>query len=107
MIFFLSIMQSCDNYSWNDRDLKISQNRGDIIILALEKYHSDNLKYPNLLSDLIPNYIKKITQPIVGSKEWIYKKETIGFYLGVENLSGIGPVSFRTHEDNEWFTDTF
>lgn len=47
-------------FSANAINNKIAKGRADQLILAIERYHRDNSKYPKELNELTPKYILKV-----------------------------------------------
>ena len=47
-------------YSFVFRVKKIARSRAEILIATCERYKEKNNKYPGKLSDLVPDFIKKI-----------------------------------------------
>ncbi len=60
------------------------------IVAAIERYHSENTKYPEKLEDLVPAYLQELVKPKWGDSGWMYIGSETGFYLEVGNISGIG-----------------
>jgi len=47
---------------------------GDAIASALQRYRSDNHKYPPTLDHLVPDYVPEIPAPVAGDKRWEYSR---------------------------------
>lgn len=66
----------------DSRNIHNDQLVGDNVVLALEKYKADRDTYPDVLSELEPNYIGSIKQPRYGERRWDYihycKNDTFG-----------------------------
>jgi len=58
---------------------------GDQIVAALETFKGERGSYPDVLSELEPGYIRKITPPKYGAKRWDYihycKKDTFALFM--------------------------
>lgn len=64
---------------------------GDQIIAALDKYKEQRGSYPDVLSELEPSYIPKITPPRYGEKRWNYthycKNDSFGLAMSGRRLT--------------------
>jgi hypothetical protein len=56
----------------DESSVKSDELIGNQIIAALEKYKEQRGSYPDVLSELEPSYIPKITPPRYGEKRWNY-----------------------------------
>ena len=75
--------------------IKETTKRGNIIVDALERYHSDHGKYPDVLAALIPEYEPNIPLPTWGLGEWIYDPTDSGFDLRVNESKNTGDGNSR------------
>ena len=61
------------------------QRIGDQIIAALEKYKAERGLYPDTLTQLMPSYMRQITQPRYGERRWDYvhycKNDSFALYM--------------------------
>lgn len=64
---------------------------GNQIIAALEKYKAQSGSYPDVLSELEPTFIGKITPPRYGAKRWQYvhycKTDSFGLTMAGARLT--------------------
>lgn len=68
-----------------------TESRGDIIVQALERYHAVHSQYPATLTELCPNYLKRIPPPAWGMRVWQYSRNSAGdFYLAVNEDKNTG-----------------
>jgi hypothetical protein len=79
---------------------------GDQIIAALEKYRAQRGSYPDVLSELEPNYVGHITSPRYGEKKWTYvhycKNDSFGLAMWGKKLTDDGYV--YSSERKQWET---
>lgn len=61
---------------WSAARLAESQALGQPIIAAIERYKLARGKYPENLSELVPEFIPSISQPSAGNKAWFYERDT-------------------------------
>jgi hypothetical protein len=73
MILALVWLAGCDNQNWHEREIAESKTIGDLIFGALEGYRAKVGKYPNQLSELVPEFLSEIKPPTAGTKKWIYR----------------------------------
>lgn len=93
--------------AWDEKSVKESIRRGNLIANSLEKYKSKYGVYPEVLVGVVPEFSSRVKPPVVGDGEWEYEKEGEGFYLGVNGVDlELDPVLYRTHENDEWYMDT-
>jgi hypothetical protein len=82
---------------------------GNIIVEALDKYYVDNGVYPKTLDELVPNYLEKVPNHLVGNKQWYYHyrgdDETVFELLFSPNHIHRYPCCFYSSDDKEWYTD--
>jgi hypothetical protein len=91
MLIFICVV-GCSN-----SQLKDTEQSGNKIILALEKYRKDNGGYPKTLSELKPKYLQEVPLPTWGLKAWIYESDTNKFNLQVNETVYTGDG------DSHWF----
>jgi hypothetical protein len=53
---------------------RISRERGDAIVAALQAHHQATGTYPAALAELVPTYLAVIEQPTVGDRQWQYER---------------------------------
>ncbi|MEM1058623.1 MAG: hypothetical protein AAGK14_05195 [Verrucomicrobiota bacterium] len=102
-IFFLLLDYGFPEPAWSKEDIALTERRGNLIVDALENYHTDHGKYPKELTQLIPKYLVSIPNPAVDAKEWEYwpVRERIGFVLFLH-----GSESLHFYDKNKiWFHD--
>lgn len=58
---------------WSPRAVRESQERGNEIVAALERFRERHGSYPSELSELVPCYLRVIEPPLAGSQQWHYK----------------------------------
>jgi hypothetical protein len=79
---------------------------GDQIVAALEKYKAQRGSYPDVLSELEPNYIGHITVPRYGEQKWSYvhycKNDSFGLAMWGKRLTDDGYV--YSSERKQWET---
>jgi len=77
---------------------------GDQIIAALEKYKAQRGSYPDVLSELEPDYVGHITPPRYGEKKWNYihycKNDSFGLAMWGRRLTDEGYV--YSSERKKW-----
>ena len=77
---------------------------GDQIIAALEKYKVQRGVYPDVLSELEPGYIGRITSPRYGEKKWDYvhycKDDSFGLAMWGRRLMDDGYL--YSSERRQW-----
>lgn len=77
---------------------------GDEIITVLEKYKAEQGLYPDTLTQLIPDYMGKITPPRYGQKRWDYihycKNDSFGLAMWGQDLTDDGFV--YSSERRKW-----
>ncbi|MDR2761043.1 MAG: hypothetical protein LBB88_00395, partial [Planctomycetaceae bacterium] len=56
-------------------------NIGNVIVIAIEKYHFDNNEYPEQLKQLVPDYLEEIPKHRLGTRKWKYVREENRFQL--------------------------
>jgi hypothetical protein len=83
--------------------LRDDQSLGNEIVAALQKYRAEKGKYPDRLSELVPDYIAEIKSPRYGAKKWSYNnrpdRDTFSlFILGAKPQPGLKPA-----EDSYWY----
>lgn len=49
-----------------------TEQRGNEITIALDKFKDDKGNYPKQLDELIPTYLTEIKKPVLWNKEWVY-----------------------------------
>ena len=80
------------------------QRIGDGIIAALEKYQAQKGSYPDVLSELEPDYIGHITPPRYGTRRWDYihycKNDSFGLAMWGRRLTDDGYV--YSSERKKW-----
>lgn len=99
---------SCSGSNWSEDKILASQERGDRIAAALNKYHADNGIFPKSLKDLTPKYINEITPPMAGNQEWRYAIIENGndFILIFEDDSPHLPTATRKSQSVNWLVDS-
>lgn len=60
-----------------------TKQRGNQIVGALENFHSDKGRYPQVLTELSPKYLSDIPMPTWGLRKWEYEVKKGHFELGV------------------------
>ncbi len=81
-LLLLCLLSSCGTREKQE----ITIERGDCIIAAIKSHYVANNKYPQSLDQLVPNYIERIDEPLVGRRKWVYAlyEDRDLFNLGVE-----------------------
>ena len=68
--------------------------RGDAIIVALEKYRTDHGTYPDTLDALVPKYLPAVQEPDYGERRWVYitynEKGAYGLFMWRRDKVGYG-----------------
>lgn len=96
LVFFLLLISLCLCGCSSDRGkIDETKRRGDMIIRALEQFHSDRGYYPQSLADLAPKHIKELAPPTWGLKEWQYESRGSEFTLKVNESMHTGDGSSR------------
>ena len=104
IIVFAALLHSCSN--WTDQNIRESQRRGDEVMLAINKYFQMHNRYPEKLSGLVPDFIKKVVPPVAGNGTWDYVNEGNDFYLGFWGPDpDKDPVCYKTSTGG-WYMDT-
>jgi hypothetical protein len=82
-----------------------SRQRGDRIVTALLAFKDKNDHFPGDLTQLVPDYLAVIEQPVVGECRWQYSLDAkTGFKL----LYWFGPLyekEWNTGTPGQWHTD--
>ncbi|MDR2761044.1 MAG: hypothetical protein LBB88_00400 [Planctomycetaceae bacterium] len=78
---------------------------GNTIIIALEKYHFDNRKYPEQLEQLTPKYLSKIPKHRLGKKKWKYVSDGNSFSLLFAANRDCYPNCCYRSKIGTWLTD--
>jgi hypothetical protein len=69
-------------WGWTEGNIKRSISTGDRLIANLYLFHERNGKFPNELTELIPDYIDSLPLPSAGGKQWEYSpREGNRFFL--------------------------
>jgi hypothetical protein len=98
-----------DHFNWTHGAIIETQNRGDKIAFALDKYYQHHDTYPSSLNELVPEYLLKLDNPTVGNYKWEYTEhiniESNSYTLMVYGRDrDLSPVLYR--DKNEWYMDT-
>ena len=72
-----------------ERDRVATIDIGNEIVEALQAYTKDYGKYPDLLDELVPEYLKEIKKPLWGTSGWVYDWNSTHISL---------KVGYKTHE---------
>ena len=82
---------------------KIARSRAEVLIVACEKYKDTNKKYPERLSDLVPDFIKKV--PVAKyahmSKKFYYIASKDSHQLFYMSMPPFGRPTYN-FERQEW-----
>jgi hypothetical protein len=79
---------------------------GDELVTAIGEYHAEHGVYPHSLSDLVPDYISNVEQPVWGLRKWDYRLQANGkFLLSVSANKNNYPILFREGVDQGWYYD--
>lgn len=62
----------------SDQDIEDAMKQGDIILVAIKEYHTENGAYPSALTDLVPNTLNQIPSPTGKEEFWNYHLWPIG-----------------------------
>lgn len=69
LVLFGSCVVGCSN----EKSLMTATTvSGNTIVEALEKFHNDHGRYPDALTELVPNYLPEIPPPVWGLRKWKY-----------------------------------
>jgi hypothetical protein len=97
----------CMRGDWSDEAVKVSKERGDVIIAALKRYHHQYNDYPDHLDDLVPAFLAEIPLPIAGNKQWAYRRfSSDDCELGVVGYYDGDPKLYRRVQSRGWSLDT-
>jgi hypothetical protein len=107
ILFFACLLFVC-GCNWSEKSIKESTRRGQEIVSAINKYHSEKDALPSRLAELSPDYLPSIPNPTVGSKVWEYEVYATNRYqLRVvdryDNHFRTESVLFYDCVTNEWF----
>ena len=91
--------------SSQDRDLAVTANNADIIVKALEQYHTENSVYPTTLADLEPGYLTTLPEAITTrGMGWLYTSDgdqyTLGYWQSVWEHTAV--VCLYVSQDEAW-----
>jgi hypothetical protein len=92
-------LSGCDS-RWSSSRVESSKKKGSGIVAAIDRYKSDHGKFPENLSQLVPQYIDRIEKPDAGDMDWLYETDVDGkdFSLWVKCRETDKPST--THEPN-------
>ena len=77
---------------------------GNEIVKALQAYYDDNSRYPALLDELVPKYLKKIKNPLWGDSGWEYGGSPELLKVGYESHGTLYPLMIYNPEHG-WIYD--
>jgi hypothetical protein len=86
---------------------KIAKSRAEVVIVACKKYKDTNKKYPERLSDLVPDFIRKIpvAKYALGSNRFLYSASEESHLLLYTAMPPFGKPTYN-FERKEWsYTD--
>jgi uncharacterized membrane protein YqjE len=86
---------------------KIARSRAEVLIVACEKYKDTNKKYPERLSDLVPDFIREIpvAKYTLGSNRFYYIASEESHLLLYTAMPPFGKPTYN-FEKREWsYTD--
>ena len=66
--------------NWHGERVEESQQRGEAIAAALERYRAAHGRYPERLADLVPAYVARVEEPTAGRREWVYDPRPDGSF---------------------------
>ena len=97
-------------WGWTEGNVRRSMASGDLLISKLYLFRERNGKFPNALTDLVPDYIDSLPLPSAGGKEWDYTvKDGKSFFLwfGMPRDSRWGgyPSCIYNSRSGNWYKD--
>ena len=103
-----ALMFAAFSYGWSVSYHAITEERASRIQGALESYYEENGRYPKELSELVPNYLFRISAPvIIRGENWCYQGGQNYYRLGAfyrEYFST--PLSLQTYASAGNLPDT-
>jgi hypothetical protein len=101
-------MQGTLNSKWYPWKVHESKRAGDEIIQAIESYRQREGRYPAKLNDLVPRYLRAISPPTAGQKQWTYWAEPNGsaFDLAFQDVRAV-PRWYYPSYAHRWYFKSF
>jgi hypothetical protein len=100
-----SCLPPYEQRGWTTELQRESIQTGNVIVAALKKYHADHGKYPDVLTDLVPQYLSSIPSPTAGDRTWRYRSSGGKFFLSFAMPSGYPSGNYSLALD-DWFEDS-
>lgn len=87
------------------RDFSVTESNADIIVKALEQYHTENSVYPTTLADLEPGHLTTLPEAVTTrGMGWLYTSTggqyTLGYWQSVYEHTAV--VCLYTSQDAVW-----
>lgn len=109
-LFGLAVALGGCNNQWRDNAVEETKQRGDNIVLALNRFFKEHSSLPESLKALAPHYIDPIQPPVVGAGSWQYHvyswKGTTYFVLTAATKQGDEPRLEYNSRFGCWMLDT-
>src|SRR4051812_34229627 len=71
-LVLLPVLNRCEYSNWDSGNIDRSIATGNLVAAAVEKYRAANAKFPAKLSDLVPDYLSNVPDPVAGDGRWHY-----------------------------------
>jgi len=93
--------------SWYPGSYHESRARGDTIVLTLNKFRSENGRFPRSMAELFPTGVPKLVEPNTGNATWKYvpSDDGHGFALTFGANAFYYPCASYHSDTREWSID--
>ena len=88
---------------WSRATVSRSQSHGNEVVEALNRYRQTHSQYPRDLSDLVPQFLSDVPQPVTGYPKWRYESTTDHFTLEFSANRRRYPRSWITSDNPGWW----
>ncbi len=91
----------------SEKDVKAAKKEVERIAEAVKKFHAAKKRYPDKLAELVPGYLAKVPDPIVGDDlTWGYRSRGDSFRMGFEKSMYARYYIYESTKGGYWWVDT-
>lgn len=86
LLVLLFMLAGC-NSEFSNADLLVNQERGDLLVSALNQYYNEHALYPASLAELTPTYLSELPENTRGNPFFYKTHEFHGYQLCLDTQS--------------------